>query len=119
MPHAGGRRGAGGSGAEFKVVIQVGMQRRSYDLYLAARKIVASGTLGHVRMVRSWWLNNSLERTPATKLDGKLDWEQWQGPARNTAPSTRTGFATGVSIPSTRVELWQIRERMCSTAFTC
>src|SRR4051812_39614298 len=26
-----------------KCVIQVGMQRRSYDLYLAARKIVASG----------------------------------------------------------------------------
>lgn len=64
-----------------KSVIQVGMQRRSYDLYLAARKVVASGTLGHVRMVRSWWLNNSLRQAPATKLDGKLDWEQWQGPA--------------------------------------
>jgi len=43
-----------------KCVIQVGMQRRSYDLYLTARKVVASGTLGQVRMLRSWWLNNSL-----------------------------------------------------------
>jgi predicted dehydrogenase len=68
-----------------KCVIQVGMQRRSYDLYLAARKIVASGTLGHVRMVRSWWLNNSLSAMPAAKLEGKLDWEQWQGPAEHRA----------------------------------
>jgi len=62
-------------------IIQVGMQRRSFDLYLEGRKIVAGGQLGAVRMVRSWWLNNYLGGTPATKLDGKLDWEQWQGPA--------------------------------------
>jgi len=66
-----------------KSVIQVGMQRRSYDLYLAGRKVVASGTLGNVRMVRSWWLNNSLHSAPETKLEGKLDWEQWQGPAEH------------------------------------
>jgi len=66
-----------------KSVIQVGMQRRSYDLYLEARKIVAEGVLGNVRMVRSWWLNNSLDSKPATKLEGKLDWEEWQGPAEH------------------------------------
>jgi predicted dehydrogenase len=66
-----------------KCVIQVGMQRRSYDLYLAARKVVAAGSLGNVRMVRSWWLNNSLGAAPATSLDGRLDWEQWQGPAEH------------------------------------
>lgn len=64
-----------------KSIVQVGMQRRSYDLYLDARKIVAAGTLGKVRMVRSWWLNNSVNGNPAKKLDGALDWEQWQGPA--------------------------------------
>jgi predicted dehydrogenase len=68
-----------------KCVIQVGMQRRSYDLYLAAQNIVASGTLGRIRMVRSWWLNNSLGAMPATKLEGKLDWKQWQGPAQHHA----------------------------------
>src|SRR5881296_828023 len=41
-----------------KQIIQVGMQRRSYDVYLAGAKLVADGTLGTVRMVRSWWLNN-------------------------------------------------------------
>jgi predicted dehydrogenase len=61
-------------------VIQVGTQRRSYDLYIKAREIVSKGTLGDVRMVRSWWLNNMLE-PPRGTLKGPLDWEQWQGPA--------------------------------------
>ena len=63
-----------------KCIVQVGMQRRSYDLYQQGRDLVAAGELGTVRMVRSWWLNNYLG-APATKLEGKLDWEQWQGPA--------------------------------------
>src|SRR5229473_3540463 len=50
-----------------KNIIQVGMQRRSYDLYLEARKIVADGTLGNVRMVRSWWLNNDLSAPKAAR----------------------------------------------------
>jgi len=64
-----------------KQVIQVGMQRRSYDLYQQGREVVASGKLGKVRMVRSWWLNNYLNSQRSTKLDGPLDWEQWQGSA--------------------------------------
>ena len=63
-----------------KNIIQVGMQRRSYDLYQEGREVVASGKLGNVRMVRSWWLNNYLG-SPKAKLDGPLDWEQWQGSA--------------------------------------
>ena len=64
-----------------KQVIQCGMQRRSYDLFLEARRIMDGRTLGKVRMVRSWWLNNYLGGQKITKLDGTLDWEQWQGPA--------------------------------------
>jgi len=64
-----------------KQIIQVGMQRRSFDLYKEGREIVAGGKLGSVRMVRSWWLNNYLGSAPATKLAGPLDWEQWQGSA--------------------------------------
>jgi predicted dehydrogenase len=71
-----------------KQIVQVGMQRRSYDLYLEGRKIVADGTLGNVRMVRSWWLNNYVgnggQRT--ARLDGPLDWEQWQGPVKKRIP---------------------------------
>jgi predicted dehydrogenase len=64
-----------------KQIIQVGMQRRSYDLYKEGRAVVASGKLGSVRMVRSWWLNNYVNSARATKLAGPLDWEQWQGSA--------------------------------------
>lgn len=66
-----------------KSIVQVGMQRRSYDLYLKARDIRASGALGPVRLVRSWWINNNLSDKPATELHGRLDWEQWQGPAEH------------------------------------
>ncbi len=62
-------------------IIQVGMQRRSYDLFQQGRQLVSAHKLGTVRMVRSWWLNNYLEGGVARKLDGPLDWEQWQGPA--------------------------------------
>lgn len=65
-----------------KNIVQVGMQRRSYDLYLQGRDIVAAGTLGSVRMVRSWWLNNYVNEPSGFKLAGPLDWEQWQGPAK-------------------------------------
>src|SRR3954468_517815 len=34
-----------------KQIVQVGMQRRSYDLYQQGREIVAAGKLGTVRMV--------------------------------------------------------------------
>jgi len=67
-------------------IIQVGMQRRSYDLYLEGRDIVAAGTLGKVRMVRSWWLNNYLGGGRSAKLEGPLDWEQWQGPVKKRVP---------------------------------
>jgi predicted dehydrogenase len=62
-----------------KNIIQVGMQRRSYDLYQEGSKLVASGTLGKVRMVRSWWLNTQLTDTKPPKLEGALDWKQWLG----------------------------------------
>ena len=65
-----------------KSIVQVGMQRRSYDLYIEGRKVVAAGTLGTVRMVRSWWVNTQLGGGAPKKLDGPLDWEQWQGPAK-------------------------------------
>ena len=65
-----------------KNIVKVGMQRRSHEVYLEGRNVIASGTLGAVRMVRSWWLNNYLRSTPG-KLEGALDWEQWQGPAKH------------------------------------
>lgn len=70
-----------------KNIIQVGMQRRSYDLYQEGRKIVASGALGDVHMVRSWWLNTQVGGSKATKLEGALDWKQWLGPLPSRPPN--------------------------------
>jgi len=74
------------AGKASRQIVQVGMQRRSYDLYIEGSKLVTSGTLGKVRMVRSWWLNNYVNTPPSAKLNGPLDWEQWQGPAATRVP---------------------------------
>lgn len=65
-----------------KNIVQVGMQRRSYQLYHQARDLRRQGKLGTVRMVRSYWLNNGLSPAART-FEGPLDWQQWLG----TAPS--------------------------------
>jgi predicted dehydrogenase len=62
-------------------VVQVGTQRRSFDLFQEAKQIMDSGQMGKVRLVNSWWLNNTPPAMPPFKLQGKLDWNQWLGPA--------------------------------------
>ena len=52
--------------------------------YISGAQESGRRNAGQVRMVRSWWLNNYLGRQQATKLDGKLDWEQWQGSGAQT-----------------------------------
>jgi predicted dehydrogenase len=64
-----------------KRVVQVGTQRRSYDLFQEAADIVHSGALGDVHLVNSWWVNH-MGRVPDRQLGGKLDWNQWLGPAQ-------------------------------------
>jgi len=61
-----------------KRVVQVGMQRRSFDIFQEGKALM--DRVGEVRLVNSWWLNDQkgLRRAP---LEGKLDWNQWLGPA--------------------------------------
>jgi predicted dehydrogenase len=65
-----------------KRVVQVGMQRRSFDLFQEGKQLM--DRVGEVRLVNAWWLNNqkSLRQMP---LAGKLDWAQWLGPAPHHA----------------------------------
>ena len=72
-------------------IVQVGMQRRSYDLYQQARDVRRAGTLGTVRMVRTYWLNNSLALRDRT-FEGTVDWEQWIGPGKKTAKDPKLFF---------------------------
>ena len=70
-----------------KRICQVGMQRRSADLFLEARRIMASGATGQVRLVNSWWVNYR-DRLEPRPFAGRLDWRQWLGtaPARDPDP---------------------------------
>lgn len=61
-----------------KRVVQVGMQRRSSELFQEGKKIVDSGQIGVVKLVTSAWYNY----VPALRkhnLEGDLDWKQWSG----------------------------------------
>ena len=61
-------------------VVQVGTQRRSYTLFLEGKKVFDEGRCGKVRLVTAWWYNTQGPLT-AGKLEGRLDWEKWLGPA--------------------------------------
>ena len=63
-----------------KRVCQVGTQRRSGEVFIEARRVMASGAAGEVRLVTAWWLNRT-ERLERQRLEGKLDWRRWLGPA--------------------------------------
>jgi predicted dehydrogenase len=74
-----------------KRVVQVGTQRRSYDLYQEAAGIVHSGVLGNVRLVNSWWVNHTASLGDR-ELKGKLDWNEWLGPAPKRELDTKRFF---------------------------
>jgi len=61
-------------------VVQVGMQRRSAELFLEAKQIMDSGKLGEIRLVTSAWYNNTSSLSNR-QLAGNLNWKQWLGPA--------------------------------------
>ena len=67
-----------------KRVVQVGMQRRSAELFLEAKQIMDAGRLGDIRLVTSAWYNNQASLSDR-KLAGDLDWKQWLGSAPGAA----------------------------------
>lgn len=63
-----------------KRIVQVGTQRRSSELFIAGKKLLNSGVCGDVKLVNSWWYNNTSKPRPF-QLQGRLDWQQWLGSA--------------------------------------
>ena len=62
-------------------IVQVGMQRRSTPSVMEAKKIIDSGFLGKVSLVRAEWYW-SIDNPPnpgQIKLEGALDWDRFQG----------------------------------------
>jgi predicted dehydrogenase len=69
--------------AESKRVVQTGMQQRSWPHFQQARDLVASGGLGQVTLIRTYWYQNYLRGNNAPKpIDAsKLDWKMFLGSA--------------------------------------
>ena len=72
-----------------KRVLQVGMQRRSMELFQTARELMPR--LGDVRLVNSAWYNNQSSLSNR-KLAGELDWKQWLGSAPQRAVDEQRFF---------------------------
>ena len=66
-------------------IVQIGMQQRSWDLFIRGREIVKSGHLGEIAMVNTWWYQNAYAGTRRMDLEAPkpegLDWDRWLGPA--------------------------------------
>lgn len=75
-----------------KQVLQVGTQRRSFDMFIEAKKIMDSGVTGDVKLVNAWWLNTTPKALSSPALEGKLDWQKWLGPAPRRELDSRRFF---------------------------
>ncbi len=65
-----------------KQIVQVGMQRRSSEAVRGAKKLIDEGILGEIVMARAQWFWNRKPMPQKLSLEGKLDWERFQGPAK-------------------------------------
>jgi len=63
-------------------IVQIGMQRRSTPPVMEAKKIIDSGFLGEVSLVRAQWYWHMQETLDpaAVKVNGKVDWDRFQAP---------------------------------------
>lgn len=64
-----------------KQVVQVGMQRRSAELVMKAKKLVDDGVLGYISVVKPQWNWNVAKPLNNSPLPGKLDWDRFLGSA--------------------------------------
>jgi predicted dehydrogenase len=68
---------------ESKRIVQTGTQQRSWEHYMHAKDLIASGTLGQVTLIRTYWYQNHIaNQTTGPEIDlGKLDWKRFLGSA--------------------------------------
>lgn len=68
---------------ESKRVVQTGTQQRSWPHYMHARDLIASGGLGQVTLIRTYWYQNHLaNQAGGPEIDlSKLDWKRFLGSA--------------------------------------
>lgn len=67
-----------------KRIVQQGTQMRSSEVTAAAAKVLASGTLGEIKMAKAWGVEprrHHGKRPPDQPVPEGLDWDRWLGPA--------------------------------------
>ena len=65
-----------------KQIVQVGMQRRSAESIIKAKKLVDDGVLGQITLVKPQWHWNISKELDNSPLPGKLDWDRFVGNAK-------------------------------------
>ena len=75
-----------------KRIVQVGMQRRSSEAVRGAKRLIEGGVLGEVVLARAEWYWNRKPMPTRLALDGDLDWERFQGPAKKRYPLDERRF---------------------------
>jgi predicted dehydrogenase len=71
--------------AKSKQVVQIGMQRRSAESIIKAKKLVDDGVLGQITLVKPQWNWNVAKPLNNSPLPGKLDWDRFLGSAPKRA----------------------------------
>lgn len=64
-----------------KQVVQIGMQRRSNEYVVRAKKLIDDGVLGTIYMVKPYWNWNIAKPLDNSPLTGQLDWDRFLGSA--------------------------------------
>lgn len=64
-----------------KQVVQIGMQRRSAESILKAKRLVDDGVLGRITMAKPQWNWNVAKPLNNSPLPGNLDWDRFLGSA--------------------------------------
>jgi predicted dehydrogenase len=73
-------------------IVQVGMQRRSSEAVQQARKLVTEGIIGDIVLARAQWYWNQRPIPRKATLEGHLDWERFQAPAKHHRPLDEVRF---------------------------
>ncbi|MEJ7605000.1 MAG: Gfo/Idh/MocA family oxidoreductase [Bryobacteraceae bacterium] len=62
-------------------VVQIGMQRRSAESIMKAKKLIDDGLLGRITLVKPQWHWNVAKPIDNSPLPGKLNWDRFLGSA--------------------------------------
>ena len=64
-----------------KQIVQTGTQQRSWEHWVLGKEIIASGRLGQITFVQTYWYQHARAGNYAPVAMDKLDWKRWLGPA--------------------------------------